>query len=205
MKWNDCTGVYEAYISLGSTCQTAHQLNRLNLRRFAGPLDWFISRTVTDVARLIQNRFNGFMELNHLELLGTEPAHYIVRDYNYDIISYHDFPRIYRWTDAYPDFKQKINRRVNAFLTAAKSGPLCLIRTDTSKMEAQHLYVALNAIMPGKFRLLIVNNRDDYQVRHEDWGLHNICSVSVPRGADWRGYNPAWDQVMNGFMLKSGV
>jgi hypothetical protein len=205
MKWNDCIGTYKAYISLGSTCQTAYQLRRLNLRRFAGPLDWFISRSVADVSRLIRNRYEGFMELNRLELLGTEPAHYIVRDNGYDIVSYHDFPLIYRWTDAYPDFKQKINHRVNALLTASKDGPICFVRTDTSKMEAQQLYAALKSIMPSKFQLLIINNRVDYQVRHEDWGLHNICSISVPGGADWRGSNAAWDQVMNGFRMKSGV
>lgn len=202
MKWNDCIGAYDAYISLGSTCQTAHQLKRLHLRKFAGPLDWFISSSVTDVAHLIQNRFNGFMELNSLQLLGTEPAHYIVRDNNYDIVSFHDFPLIYRWTDAYPVFKQKIDRRVKALLTAAKKDLICLVRTDTSKMEAQQLYTALKTIMPGKFRLLIVNNMDTNQdVRHEDWGLPNICSVSVSKGADWRGSNPAWDQIMNGFKL----
>ncbi|MCD9026425.1 DUF1796 family putative cysteine peptidase [Cohnella silvisoli] len=203
MKWKDCAGAYMAYISLGSTCQTAYQLQRLNLRKFAGPLDWFISRSVTDVARLIRNRFNGFMELNHLQVLGTEPAHFIVRDNSYDIVSYHDFPLMRRWTDAYPDFKQKLNRRVNAMITAAKNSPLCLVRIDTSMMEAQQLYAALTTIIPGEFQLLIVNNSDRVQeVRHEDWGLRHIGSVTVPNGADWRGSNFAWDQVMYGFQLK---
>jgi len=204
MNWNDCAGAYGAFISLGSTCQTAFQLQRLHLRTFSGPLDWFISRSASDVARLIRNRFDGFMELNHLQLLGTEPAHYIVRDNSYDIVSYHDFPLIYRWTDAYPEFKQKMDRRVNAFLSAAKKSSICFVRTQTSKIEAQQLYAALKTIVPCKFRLLIVNNMMDYrEVIYEDWNLQHVCSVSVPGGADWRGSNFAWDQIMNGFKLKS--
>jgi len=205
MKWNDCKGSYEAFISLGSTCQTSFQLKRLQLRKFAGPLDWFISRPVPHVARLIRNRFKGFMEFDRLQLLGRNSTNYIIRDYDYDIISYHDFPLFYRWTDAYPDFKQKIDRRTNAFLTAVKKSPICFIRINTSMMDAQHLYAALKSIMPGNFRLLIVNNSDYiHEVRHEDWGIHHIGSVSVPSGTDWRGSNFAWNEIMDGFKLKSG-
>jgi hypothetical protein len=205
MKWNDGIGAYGAYISLGSTCQTAYQLRRLQLRTFAGPLDWFISRTGTDVSRLIQNRFQGFMEFNRLQVVGTDADQYVVRDNGYNIVSYHDFPLMYRWTDTYPSFKQKMDHRVRSLLTAAKNGPLCFIRTDTTKNEAQQLFAALNTIIPGKFRLLIVNNVNDYlEVRHEDWGLHHIGSVFVSSGADWRGSDFAWDQIMNGFSLKLG-
>ncbi|WP_282937424.1 DUF1796 family putative cysteine peptidase [Paenibacillus sp. RC67] len=206
MKWNDCTGYYKAYISMGATCQTAYQLRRLGLRKFAGPLDWFVSGTVDNVAPLIRNRFNGFMELDQLQLLGTDMDCYIVRDDKYDIVSYHDFPRslpAFRWTDAYPDFKQKIDRRIKAFFSAAKSKPICLIRTQTTKPEAEQLLAALNKVMAGKFRLLIVNNRNDlHEVKYEDWGIQGVCSVSVPSGADWRGSNQAWDQIMRGFKLR---
>lgn len=206
MKWNDCAGTYKTYISLGSTCQTAYQLRRLGLRKFAGPLDWFISNSVPDVARLIRNRFNGFMELDRLRLLGTDLDCYVVRDDKYDIVSYHDFPLslpVFQWTDAYPAFKQKMDRRIHAFLTAAKSKPICLVRTQTTKPQAEQLLAALNTVMAGNFRLLIVNNTAYLrEVRHEDWGLQGVCSVSVPSGIDWKGSNQAWDEIMQGFKLK---
>ncbi|MBB6673754.1 DUF1796 family putative cysteine peptidase [Cohnella nanjingensis] len=204
MRWQDGAGTYGSFISLGSTCQTAYQLRRLQLRKFAGPLDWFISRSVPDVARLIRNRFGGFMDLERLELAGREPDKYVVRDNEYAIVSYHDFPLFPRWTDGYPDFKMKIDRRVHAFLTAVKKGPVCFVRSDTSKTEAQQLYRALRAIVPGRFRLLIVNNGLEREVRDEEWGLPHVASVSIPRGADWRGFDPAWDQIMKEFKLKSG-
>ncbi|KIL35047.1 hypothetical protein SD71_15405 [Cohnella kolymensis] len=59
--------------------------------------------------------------------------------------------------------------------------------------------------MRGKFQLLIVNNHqeDRTDVIYEDWGLDGICSVLLPKGEDWRGFNHAWDACMNGFKLKT--
>jgi hypothetical protein len=207
MKWNDSVGTYKAFISLGSTCQTAYQLRRLGLRKFAGPLDWFVSESVPDVDRLLRNRFRDFFELNRLQLLGAVQDCYVVKDTGYNIVSYHDFSLHlpdYRWTEAYSPFKEKMNRRVEAFLSMAKTGPVCLVRTQTSRSEAKQLRSALNKVMSGKYRLLIVNNADVREVIHEDWGLRGICSVSVPKGADWRGSDRAWDIIMNGFGLDTG-
>lgn len=205
MRWHDCAGAYKAFISLGSTCQTAHQLRRLGLRRFAGPLDWFISRGASDVARLIRNRFHGFMDPRRLELMGAHPPHHIVRDSGYDILSYHDFPLHDHVLNAYPAFKQKIDRRIYAMYAAASTGPVCYVRIEASKPEAAQLYSSLRAAAPGPFRLLVVNFMGDDQVRHEDWGYPNIASVSIPRGADWRGSDAAWDQIMYGFRVIGGA
>lgn len=199
MRWYDCAGAYRAFVSLGSTCQTAYQLRRLGLRRFAGPLDWFISREAPDVARLIRNRFYGFMDPNRLELVSVDPPHHVVRDSGYGILSYHDFPLHEHVWNAYPLFKQKLDRRINALQAAASSGPVCYVRIEASKHEALGLQSALRAALPGPFRLLVVNFMDDYQIRHEDWALSDTASVSIPRGMDWRGSDAAWDQILRGF------
>jgi len=147
------------------------------------------------------------MELNQLRVSGRDQDCYVVTDDKYDIVSYHDFPLslpLYRWMDAYPEFKRKMDRRVNRFLTLAKNKPICLVRTQTSKPEAEKLYASLKKVIPGKFRLLIVNNIDHlHELAHEDWGLHGVGSVSIPKGMNWRGSDQAWNQIMNGFKLKS--
>jgi hypothetical protein len=56
--------------------------------------------------------------------------------------------------------------------------------------------------MPGRFRLLLVNNTEIREVKYEDWGLAQASSVPVPKGTDWRGSDQAWDEVMNGFKLE---
>ncbi|SFK82434.1 Putative papain-like cysteine peptidase [Paenibacillus sp. 1_12] len=207
MKWNECTGFYKAYLSLGSTCQTAYQLKRLGLRQFAGPLDWFISDSVPDLVQLIRKRFYGFMEFDHLQLIDRTYDHFVVRDSDYEVVSFHDFPRyltIERVWDAYPPFKGKIDRRVQRFLKTARfSSPVLLVRTQTSRKEAIQLKAALNTMMYGKYRLLIVNNHSSglNSVVHEDWGIDGVCSVNVPSGRDWRGSDQAWNTIMKGFML----
>ncbi|NOU67025.1 hypothetical protein GC096_23555 [Paenibacillus sp. LMG 31461] len=208
MKWRDSLGGYKAYISLGSTCQTAYQLKRLGLRKFAGPLDWFVSDSIGGVVRLIDHRFNGFMELSQLELIGTTNECFVVRDNANDVISFHDFPLSLtagRWWEAYPAFKQKLNRRVDRFLITIQGQPILFIRTNSNRKEAQEIHAALKRLVHGKFHLLIVNNHqeDSKVVTYEDWGLSGISSVLLPKGEDWRGFNQAWDTCMNGFKLKA--
>ncbi|MGQ7885899.1 DUF1796 family putative cysteine peptidase [Paenibacillus sp. WC2504] len=208
MKWRDSLGGYKAYISLGSTCQTAYQLKRLGLRKYAGPLDWFVSDSIGEVVRLIDHRFNGFMELSQLELIGTTYECFVVRDNGSGVISFHDFPLYLtagRWREAYPAFKQKLNRRVDRFLRTIQGQPILFIRTNSTKKEAQELHSAIRRLKHGKFHLLIVNNhqKDSKDVIYEDWGLAGISSVLLPKGEDWRGYNQAWDTCMNGFKLKA--
>jgi hypothetical protein len=206
LRWRDSIGSYKAYISLGSTCETAYQLKRLGLRKYAGPLDWFVSDSIGGLVRLIDRRFNGFMELNQLELIVSTYKCFGVRDTANHVISFHDFPLyLERWWDAYPAFKQTLNRRVDRFFKTIQDQPILFIRTHTRRKEAQELHAALKTLMQGKFHLLIVNNHqeDRTDVIYEDWGLDGICSVLLPKGEDWRGLNQAWDTCMNGFKLKS--
>ncbi|OCT13516.1 hypothetical protein A8709_18135 [Paenibacillus pectinilyticus] len=208
MKWRDSLGGYKAYISLGSTCQTAFQLKRLGLRKYAGPLDWFVSDSIDGVVRLIDHRFNGFMELNQLELIGTTNECFVIRDNAHDVISFHDFPlylSAVRWQEAYPAFKQKLNRRVDRFLRMIQDQPILFIRTNAKRKEAKELHAALKRLSPRKFHLLIVNNHqeDRKDVIYEDWGLNGISMVLLPKGEDWKGSNQAWDHCMKGFKLKA--
>jgi hypothetical protein len=193
-------------MSLGSTCQTAYQLKRLGLRKYAGPLDWFVSDSIGGLVRLIAHRFNGLMELSHMELIGSTNECFVVRDNANHVVSFHDFPLYLtadRWWEAYPAFKQMLNRRVHRFLETIQDQPILFVRTQTNRKEAQELHAALKTLMHHKYQLLIVNN---YQENHtaviyEDWGLDGICSVLLPIGEDWRGSNQAWNTCMNGFKL----
>lgn len=207
MRWNDCKGSYKAFLSLGATCQTAYQLQRLGLRKHAGPLDWFISASVPDLTRLIGNRFKGFMEQRQLQPLGATADCFILKDLAYNVESYHDFPltlTVHRLWDAYPGFKEKINRRVKRFLVYAQSSPICFVRTQTTRRDALLLRKALDSVTTGQYRLLIVNHHSDntpYAV-YEDWGLERVSLVTVPGGTDWRGSDEAWNAIMKGFKLK---
>ncbi|WP_165972037.1 DUF1796 family putative cysteine peptidase [Paenibacillus piri] len=204
MKLNECAGRYKSFVSLGSTCQAAYQLSRLGLRQFASPLDWFISDSVDGLVRLLHHRFEGFMNFSNLQLVDRTQECFVIKDRIYDIASYHDFPLyIGRWWDAYPAFKEKMDRRVDRFWRTIQNKPVLFVRTDTSREEAQQLKRALNALMHGNFRLLIVNNNPHFtpEVLEENWGIEGVCCVTVPGGFDWRGSNEAWNLVMSSFTL----
>jgi hypothetical protein len=206
MKWAECVGAYGAYISLGSTCQTAYQLKRLGLRRFAGPLDWFVSESVPGLVGLIRSRFNGFMELNNIQLIGYTQDCYIARDNACEIVSYHDFPQtlsIFNWQEAYPELIERVRRRANRFLEMVKNHPVFFVRTQLTAEEALLLQSALQPLTHEESRLLVLNEHpaDSGGIVFEDWGLDGICSASVPTEEDWRGSDRVWDQVMDGFRL----
>ncbi|WP_158630052.1 DUF1796 family putative cysteine peptidase [Cohnella sp. AR92] len=204
MRWYDCAGAYKAFVSLGATCQTAHQLRRLGLRRFAGPLDWFISRNASDISRLVSNRFDGLLNVNRLQVVGIDQTNHVIRDTGYNLESYHDFPAFQPWTVAYPEVASKLRRRAQAVLSAGAGGPLCFVRTEASESQSLQLQRALSLIAPRGFRLLVVNFKDEYRIRHEDWGFPGIASISIPTGHDWRGYDQAWWEIMHGFSVAGG-
>jgi hypothetical protein len=207
VKWSDSDKTYKACISLGFTCQTAYQLQRLGLRRYAGPLDWFVSASVSGLVRLINNRFHGFMELNELEFIDISQDCYVARDNVYNVVSFHDFPLSLppgRWQEAYPPFKEKLIRRISRFLTNVSDGPILFVRTGTTKKEAKKLQAALNALTGGRHRLLIINYHSDNRkdIAFEDWGLPGVFTVRMHAGEDWRGSDQAWDTCMQGFTIQ---
>ncbi|GAA3406239.1 DUF1796 family putative cysteine peptidase [Paenibacillus hodogayensis] len=205
MRWADCVGRYKSYISLGSTCQVAYQLNRLGLRQSAGPLDWFVSESVPGVVNLLHRQFRGLMDFNNLELLDRTRECFVVRDKMYDIISFHDFPvHAARWWDSYPSFKEKLDRRIDRFWYTTQNKPILFIRTNTSEQEARLLKAALDKLLHGNFGLLIVNfdTSPIPRVLEENWRLEGVCCVTIPPGYDWRGANDAWNHIMSGFTLQ---
>ncbi|WP_375143008.1 DUF1796 family putative cysteine peptidase [Paenibacillus sp. D2_2] len=123
MDWNQNRGTYYAFISLGAMCQTAHQLNRLGLRRFSGPLDWFITSSSPKLCHLLNTGFNGFMELNNLRLINIVDNHYVLRDTSYQVDSYHDFPVPHNPNQLYPQFKEQVDRRKSRFLQKIRACP----------------------------------------------------------------------------------
>lgn len=119
MRLAQLAGEYEAVFSLGQNCTPAIQLEKNRLRPFAGVLDWMMSDTLSDVNRLLENRFAGFMDLPNLSVVGTSQLNYMVRDIAYNVISVHDFPQERNTSSdlvTYPEFREKIDRRIERFL-----------------------------------------------------------------------------------------
>lgn len=210
-------------VGLGSWCGPALHLRRHDLRKFSFPLDWVISNSLSDVSRLLKNKFADYMELENMirtdgyahflddgtavfpEEGGNEPvnAHFI-NDTLYNIISVHDFPIIpdEDWQTQYPSYKEKLNGRIQRFLEKiTNSQSVLFVRwgADTYD-EAAQLQTVLSEIVKGKFNILILQPVDGLQVVNElNCESDGICFVQVPLN------NPnddqIWDHVLNGLTL----
>jgi hypothetical protein len=207
-------GSYDEIVSLGSACNTAMKLRQHNLRRFSGPLDWKVSGALSDVNRLLKNKFKGFMELENMRLMegsgygldngvDLQPAKsHIVNDTHYNIISFHDFPVLPNqdWAATYPAFKNKLHYRIDRFLEKiTTSQSILFVRWAGSYEQAVELYSVLSGMVKGQFKILILVPVEGFQgVKDLNWNLNQVCAVTVPN----LPYDDStWNYVLNGITL----
>ncbi|MCM3783070.1 papain-like cysteine peptidase [Neobacillus mesonae] len=201
---------YDAVFSLGSNCQAAHQLRRLSLRLEAGPLDWFVSKDVDQLIRLIDTRFKGLMEQENLEMISTFRTCYCIQDTRYGFLSYHDFPvkeKSEDWTLDYPDFKTKLTRRINRLVQAMDSAEkLLFVRVNAGQDDSERLYHSLRKQIKHSFDLILIDTLADSDAPVKRWVDRSGCiRYSIPKGTDWRGSNEAWNEVGSNVRLRSGL
>lgn len=224
MNLKDIQGSYDVVTGLGCWCGPALHLKRHNLRRNSFPLDWVQSPYLSDVNRLMKNKFEGYMELKNMikkdinadfihegnvvfQAGGTEPAKaHFIHDTYYNIDSVHDFPIIPNqdWTVQYASFKEKLNHRIQNFLSKLAQSQYTLfirheVRTANYK-EIVELQSILSKMTKGKFNILIMERVDGLQgVKDMNSDIEGICLVQVPRSNP--GNNAIWDQILQGITL----
>lgn len=194
-------GNYDAIYSLGNLCLAALQLRKFNLRPFAGVLDWVGSHSLPHVNRLLQSRFSGFMELPNLEVIGqASEKDFFVIDHAYQIVFNHDFK-----TDkntptnltAYPEVKEKYDRRVQRFLEKMEtSNRILFIRTEGSFKEVQELESILSQMVKNDFQLLLINHTDVTTMTECNWPLEKVCSLELPNQEKWNGNDHYWKEIL---------
>ncbi|WP_280142861.1 DUF1796 family putative cysteine peptidase [Paenibacillus sp. 453mf] len=193
-----------------------------NLRRISLPLDWMISTKLSDVNRLLQYRFQGFMELNHLQVLedthimlddGSPVFHdrgglvesYMIKDTLYNIISVHDFPLVpgQHWSVVYPEYKEKLQRRIQRFYDKlARSSFTLFIRWSASYEETHQLRAILSQMTPGDFHILVLNPvKGQYGITDAGWNLDRVCSLNVPPDMNDQ---TTWDELLAGITISEG-
>ncbi|MEH6853070.1 DUF1796 family putative cysteine peptidase [Priestia megaterium] len=228
MNLQTLRGSYNLIAGLGSWCGPALYSERHNLRRHSFPLDWVQTPFLSDVNRLLKNKFQGFMELENMiekDILanyiddngypifkfGThEPvrAHYVT-DTQYNIDSVHDFPIIpdQAWVLQYPPYKIRLVHRIQTFLNQiAQSQRTLFIRHEwmpTSYEDIVILKSILAEMTDGNFNILLIETVDDdlQGVKDMNFGTaeDGICWVQVSRK---NGINPSiWNILLEGITL----
>lgn len=210
---------YDLFVSLGSACDPAAWLRVHGLRRFSMPLDWVVTNTLNDLKRLLENRFEGFMELEALRPIdgsanfhdednplppGTvaDTTHFVL-DERYKVISVHDFKNIpgQPWHAVYPTFKEKLESRIERLLTAlSECDSVLFVRWAGQTSDAVALHPVLSTLTSGRADLLVLQPLPDaHSVGDRDIGVDGVCVVEVPNApAD----KAIWDEVLQGMSLR---
>ncbi|MBW3496785.1 DUF1796 family putative cysteine peptidase [Bacillus sp. FDAARGOS_1420] len=211
MRLEDIKGNYDAIYSLGDLCLTALQLRKNKLRPTAGPLDWMSSPSLSNVSRLLKNRFMGYMELQNLVPSGystgvdSKEPHLCVTDIAYQIISSHDFKadkNSFTNLATYSEVKAKFDRRVQRFLDMISNGKrIMFIRTEGEFEEVLELDSVLTQLVINDFTLLLVNHTNTPDLVENDWPLEKVCAIELPNVEKWNGNNDYWSTIFKGIKI----
>ncbi|UAY71691.1 DUF1796 family putative cysteine peptidase [Bacillus paralicheniformis] len=214
MNLKDIKGQYDAVFSLGHLCLAAIQLRNNDLRPFAGPLDWVTTNSLSDLNRLLRNRFTGFMNSKNIRVIGYNTGEkkeegstiYVLDDF-YNIGSVHDFDADQNTLDqliTYSEVMEKYNRRINRFLEKVSTGNRILfVRTEGegSFKEAQELELVLSDLVQHDFNVLLVKHSKVNGIVEKNWPLEKTCTVELPNKEIWESNNDLWASLFKGITL----
>jgi hypothetical protein len=208
MKLNELKGSYDAIFSLGDLCLAAIQLEKNQLRPFAGVLDWMASYNLSDVNRVLANRFAGFMEYANLSVVGSASDKlYLVLDTEYNFISNHDFFTHNNFPPhlaAFPEIKTKYNRRVARFLEKMDHAQnILFIRTEGTYEQTVELEAILSKLVKNNFKLLMIQHSVHVTDLVEmEWNLPNVCPIQLPDQDRWEGNHELWARILEGITYR---
>ena len=213
------------YISLGSSCSVAYQLQKNNKRNCAYPFDWVRTNKLDDITNVIENNFNEYIE----------SCKKINESYSYPISNNNDFPTISNNNNKvsiimknkynikfYHDFDsdiiedkviQKYNRRINRFMDIIKSNKtLYFIRDELNikniniKSIEKFIDIIHNINSNIKFKLIIIlhniNNKKHELLEYNNKNVYIINDNN--EFGDWIRPNVDWLNIFN-FILKKMI
>ncbi|OXM86650.1 DUF1796 family putative cysteine peptidase [Paenibacillus rigui] len=209
MHLSELKGTYDAIFSLGNNCLPSIQLEKNNIRPYAGVLDWMDSQSLPHVNMLLKNRFEDFLDPHHLIPLGPSGDFLLVLDKKYEVTVVHDFPLIRNnaaHLSSYPEVKQKMHRRIQRFFDKLQtSRRILFVRVGGSFEETRELQSILSGMVKHDFHILLVNHQPGLvNVVENHWPLEKVCSLSLPWVADLlEGNNAHWMGIFTGIHYNS--
>jgi hypothetical protein len=211
MNLTEIKGNYDAIFSLGDLCLTSLELQRNQLRTFAGVLDWVSSPSLPDVSRLLKNRFSGFMLKQNLHEAGystglNNPEQYLcLWDTAYNMISSHDFKaseNTFAHLASYPSVREKYDRRINRFLEkTATAKRILFVRTEGTFEQAAELENVLSEMVQNDFSVLLINHTNVNGIVEQHWPLKRVCAIELPLHDKWNANHHFWQHILNGIHL----
>lgn len=140
---------YDIIYSIGRDCSCAMYLQKQGLRILSGPFDWLTNvNDIKDRLNFILNDFNDFLNLEDLKFLPKDPNVFNDEACDYyenlrnGFYYYHDFHKNVPLEEAFPQVKEKYNRRIGRFIRNLKTKKKVLL------VWFSHIPTADEAIIP---------------------------------------------------------
>lgn len=140
------TGGVKHIISLGSFCSVALEIERLGFRDGSYPFDWVLSHSLQHVIQLVNDNFDGFLDINGLNQWKSVPSTY--EDVQYGIAFVHDFDRWHSLESQIASVRNKYDRRIRRFYNAISEE--CLFVRYIENME-DYEYIVKNSDAISQF------------------------------------------------------
>lgn len=164
------------YVSLGSDCSVAYQLQIHGLRQSAFPFDWIRINNLDSLISILESNFQFFFddltierESDKFPLIEEDwkdniSKTLIIKNTKYSILFPHDIKTI----DDLEEFKIKYSRRIARFLDIIKNPTIkkTFIRASGKKENYDKLNNCLNKIA-NNYELIMVHY--DNKIKYSSW------------------------------------
>jgi hypothetical protein len=198
-RWkNGDLNMFDRVVSLGVTCQVAHQIERRFGKQQTGFFDWIVSNH-SAIKHVLEHNFADVLVGN--VRIADQRAISVI-DENTGLLFYtHDFPLqsdgklANDWQDSVPSVRERYRRRSARLLDwlGSQQETLLIRRVfdDPSDQERIELESLIKRKFPlNRFTFLWVSDR----IRPE-WA--HVLPVT-----DWRGADSSWDKLFNSQKLR---
>lgn len=146
-------GRFKHFISLGSFCSVALDLEALGLREASMPFDWNIDLRFEGVIDCIEKNFEHFLDEAELRQSEEAPEHYMNR---YEIQFFHDFNMWDPLSEQLPAVQDKYERRIRHFYQITAEPTLFIRYMDDRILEEDGTPHELRYIEDGYDRIMDV-------------------------------------------------
>ena len=193
---------FPTFISLGTTCAVAYQLNKLGLRYSSYPFDWTksdlkkINNVLENDLKLYNNVNIQKFSVNHKYIdtidSNKETGSYILKN-DYNISFAHEVLENTKLSNNIESFKNKLENRINKF-KSHKNDYIIFTIINTNKIKKNELTQLNNNLKKyfNKFKILYISNLDP---KNKDPNIIWI-NLNVPY-IDWKYSNFNWNILLN--------
>jgi hypothetical protein len=182
------------YISLGSDCSIAFNLDKHNLRINAYPFDWIKINNINDLINILSNDFKFFTDMNYIEILNESDKFPYLDDKWTSVLSKNVILKNTKYNITFPheikiddqtsvdikikNFIDKYDRRINKFISILKNDSIkkVFIRITNKKEELENLNDILSKIcLNYELKIIIINKKNKFlSWKKEELNWENI-------------------------------